>query len=372
MRINAVPAYLVTIMSTSFTKQKTRECMAKNELLLYSRLTNSAKPRLSKTGDLTQLKFTVMEKTFTIAHLSDFHLSSLKKVKIQDLLNKRIFGYLKWQLHRRSEHKPEVLEALLRDLQMTDPDHIVVTGDLTHLALPAEFQEAKKILHSMGSPRKVTVIPGNHDAYVKTDWNSTFLLWTDYMAADKPRHSGQMESHSHKIFPSLRIRDFVALVGLTSARPSGVFFAVGSVGKLQLQELEKILAETGQRQLFRIVLIHHPPLPGMVSWRKRLTDGEALSMILKRQGVELVLHGHAHRDSQGHFDTTAGQARTMGVSSASAPGRTRKHRARYHIYRLKKDPHGWEMTVSVRCYSPPSESFAEETETHFVLPRPMA
>jgi 3',5'-cyclic AMP phosphodiesterase CpdA len=359
-------------MSAVLSKQKTREHMAKNELLLYSRLTNSAKPRLSTTRDLTELEYTVMEKTFTLAHLSDFHLSSLDKVKIQDLLNKRIFGYLKWQLRRRSEHKPEVLEALLRDLQMTKPDHIVVTGDLTHLALPAEFQEAKNILHSMGPPRKVTVIPGNHDAYVKTDWNSTFRLWTDYMAADTPLKSGQMDSDSQKIFPSLRIRDFVALVGLSSARPCGVFVAVGSVGQLQLQELEKILAETGQRELFRIVLIHHPPLPGMVSWRKRLTDGEALSMILKRQGVELVLHGHAHRGSHGHFDTTVGQARTMGVSSASAPGRTRKHRARYHIYRLKKDPHGWEMTVSVRCYSPPSESFAEETETHFVLPRPMA
>ena len=313
-----------------------------------------------------------MEKAFTLAHLSDFHLSSLNKVKIRDLLNKRIFGYAKWRLRRRGEHSPEVLEALLRDLQISTPDHIVVTGDLTHLGLPVEFQEAREILHSLGSPSKITVIPGNHDAYVKTDWHTTFGLWEDYMVSDRPFLRDEGGTDSHKTFPSLRIREFVALVGLSSARPCGLFLAVGSVGELQLRELERILAETGQQRLFRVLLIHHPPLPGTVSWRKRLTDGEPLRLILARQGVELVLHGHAHRASLGHVDTVVGEAPIFGVTSASALGRARKRQARYHIYRLKKNLHGWEMAVSVRCYSPPSESFVEETETHVVLPRPVA
>ena len=312
-----------------------------------------------------------MEKTFTLAHLSDFHLSSLNRFKLRDLLNKRIFGYLKWRLRRGAEHSPVVLEALLRDLQTTRPDHIVVTGDLTHLGLPAEFREARHILHSLGSPSNITVIPGNHDAYVKTDWHSTFGLWEDYMVSDRPFLRDPLGTDSPKIFPSLRIREFVALVGVSTARPCGLFLAVGSVGELQLQELERILAKTGQQRLFRVVLIHHPPLPGLVSWRKRLTDGEPLRLILARQGVELILHGHAHRGAQGHLDTIVGEAQTMGVTSASAPGRTEKSRARYHIYRLQKNPQGWQMAVSVRCYSPPSESFVDDTETHAVLPRPV-
>jgi len=313
-----------------------------------------------------------MNDTFTLAHLSDFHLSSLNKLKVRDLLNKRIFGYAKWRLRRRSEHSPVVLEALVRDLQITGPDHIVVTGDLTHLGLPVEFREARNILHSLGSPSKITVIPGNHDAYVRTDWDSTFGLWAEYMVSDRPFLSGESKPDSHKIFPSLRIREFVALVGASTARPSGLFLAVGSVGQLQLRELERILAETGQQRLFRVLLIHHPPLPGMVSWRKRLTDHEALRLILARQGVELVLHGHSHRGSLGHVDTVMGKAPTFGVTSASSPGRTTKRRARYQIYRLKKNPQGWEIVVSVRCYSPPSESFVEETETRLVLPRAIA
>jgi 3',5'-cyclic AMP phosphodiesterase CpdA len=313
-----------------------------------------------------------MDRTFTIAHLSDFHLSSLNKVELLDLLNKRIFGYAKWRLRRRSEHSPEVLQALVRDLQITGPDHIVVTGDLTHLGLPVEFQEARKILHSLGSPSKITVIPGNHDAYVRTDWNTTFRLWADYMVSDGPFLRGEAGTDSQNTFPSLRIRGFVALVGVSTARPSGLFLAVGSVGRLQLRELERILAETGQQGLFRVLLIHHPPLRGTVSWRKRLTDGAALRLILARQGVELVLHGHAHRGSLGHVDTVIGEAPTFGVTSASALGRTTKRRARYHIYRLKKNPQGWEIVVSVRCYSPPSESFVEDTETRVVLHRAIA
>jgi 3',5'-cyclic AMP phosphodiesterase CpdA len=345
--------------------------MAKSKLLLYSRLTNSAKPGSSASGDLTEIEYMEMEKTFTLAHLSDFHLSSQHKVRLRDLLNKRIFGYLKWRLRRHSEHSPRVLEALLGDLQRTRPDHIVVTGDLTHLALPAEFLDARNTLHAIGSPSKITVIPGNHDTYVRTDWNSTLGLLADYMVSDRSLLSGRGGINPDEIFPSLRIREFVALVGLSTARPCGLFLAVGSVGELQLRQLKRILAETGEQRLFRVVLLHHPPLPGTVSWRKRLTDSEALRLILARQGVELILHGHAHRGSQGHLDTIAGRARTMGVTSASAPGLTEKHRGRYHIYRLKKNTHGWEMAVSVRGYSATSESFFEETETNIVLPRPV-
>ena len=311
-----------------------------------------------------------MNDIFTLAHLSDFHLSSQHGVKVRDLLNKRIFGYLKWRLHRGSEHSLGVLEALIGDVHRTKPDHIVVTGDLTHLALPAEFIHIRNILHSIGSPSKITVIPGNHDAYVRTGWNSTLGLLADYMVSDRSSPSGQGETNSHEIFPSLRIREFVALVGVSTARPCGLFLAVGTVGELQLRQLERILAETGRQRLFRIVLLHHPPLPGMISYRRRLTDSEALRLILARQGVELVLHGHAHRGSQGHFDTIAGEARTLGVTSSTALGRSEKHRGRYHIYRLKKNPHSWEISVSVRCYSPSSESFFAETESHVVLPRP--
>ena len=313
-----------------------------------------------------------MNETFTLAHLSDLHLSFLKDVKLRELLNKRIFGYLKWQLRRRAEHRREVLDALLQNLRHTTPDHIAVTGDLTHLGLPREFREARNLLQSIGSPSQVTVIPGNHDTYVSTDWNSTFAFWTDYMLSDEAHLEAKAGTGGHTTFPSLRVRGIAALIGVSTARPSAPFLAVGSVGQVQLLKLGKILVEMGKQRLCRILLIHHPPVDGTVSWRKRLTDASVLRSVLDQQGVELILHGHAHRSSFNHLETTAGTVPAIGVPSTSALGRTFSRRARYHLYKFKANPRGWEMVVTIMCYSARQQAFIEEIKKHVALPRPVA
>lgn len=313
-----------------------------------------------------------MNETFTLAHLSDLHLSSLNEVKVRELINKRIYGYLNWQLRRGAEHHREVLDALLHNLQHTTPDHIAVTGDLTHLGLPREFREVRNLLQSLGSPSGVTVIPGNHDTYVSTDWNATFALWTDYMLSDEAHLGSKAGTAGYTTFPSLRVRGIAALIGVSTARPSAPFLAVGSVGHAQLEKLEKILVETGKQRLFRVVLIHHPPVDGTVSWRKRLVDASAFRSVLDRHGAELILHGHAHRSSLSHLETTAGTVPAIGVPSASALGRTFSRRARYHLYRFKANPRGWELVVTVMCYSPAQQVFTEESEKHLELSRPIA
>ena len=311
-----------------------------------------------------------MNETFTIAHLSDPHLSSPDEVKVRELLNKRIYGFIKWQLRRGTEHSSEVLEALIRDLQVTEPDHIAVTGDLTHLGLPREFRKAAELLPSLGPPSKVTVIPGNHDFYVSTDWDSTFGLWTDYMISDVAHLRDQAGKNSRSTFPSLRIRGLAALIGVCTARPSAPLLAVGSIGQAQLQELEKTLAETGRQRLFRIILVHHPPVYGTVSWRKRLTDGSAFRSVLARCGAELILHGHAHRSSLRRFETPTGWAPAVGVPSASSLGLKPWRRARYHLYRVTREGDAWKVVMSVRGYSPVEESFAHETEKHLTVSQP--
>ena len=60
-----------------------------------------------------------------------------------------------------------MLDALVADMQAQRPDHIAVTGDLVNLALEAEFTPAQAWLESVGTPQRVTVVPGNHDAYVR-------------------------------------------------------------------------------------------------------------------------------------------------------------------------------------------------------------
>jgi 3',5'-cyclic AMP phosphodiesterase CpdA len=306
-------------------------------------------------------------RSFVLAHLSDPHLSSLCRARPSDLLNKRILGYLSWHAHRRAEHRSEVLAAMVRDLRSTRPHHIVVTGDLTQLGLPSEFEQAARWLADLAPPERVTVVPGNHDAYVRTTEQRTLGLWHSYACSD-PCELSARDGRRTTRFPILRGRGPVALIGLSSARPTPPFFATGSLGRAQLQELDRLLVETRRRGLLRVVLLHHPPLPGTVSWRRRLTDAAALDGVLARRGAELVLHGHAHRSVFGKILTASGEAPVIGVPSASGIGRKPGRRAQYHLYRLRRDRNGWNLSVSVRGYHPAEECFVYEGERPLPMP----
>ncbi len=284
---------------------------------------------------------------FTLAHLSDLHLSSLDGVSPRSLFDKRILGYISWRLRRRHEHRSDVLDALQSDLSAVHPDHVAVTGDLTHVGLPQEFREAAAWLAQLGGPEEITVVPGNHDAYVRESWRDTFAQWSTYMRGDD---AGTRPEHDDT-FPSLRIRREVALIGLSTARPSAPFLATGRLGEHQLRKLDHMLEQTAGSGLFRVVLLHHPPAAHTVRWRKSLRDGAALRDVLARRGAELVLHGHAHFSAAVYLDAARSRNLAIGVPSASAIGKEADRYATYHVYRIGRVGDGWRVRVAVRSYS---------------------
>lgn len=185
---------------------------------------------------------------FTLAHITDPHVGPLPPVSARDLLNKRFFGYLSWRRRRRDIHRPEILLDLQRDLAAIAPDHLAVTGDLTNIALPEEFQQALRWLDRLGRPDRVTVIPGNHDAYVALPWEQSIGQWSDYMAGDPgPDEAGRPMVVDD--FPAVRIRRDIALIGLTTAQATPLFLATGEVGRDQLARLESQLTALGRKGL---------------------------------------------------------------------------------------------------------------------------
>ncbi len=301
---------------------------------------------------------------FTLAHLSDPHLAYHHGTRFSDFWNKRLFGYIKWHLSRKSRHLETVFNAMIADVKTCRPDHIVVTGDLTHLGLPAEFAKAKELLNALGSPSEVTIIPGNHDAYVDGALDCRLVEWADYMVSDGQNFCEGANAAVNPIFPSLRVRDDVALIGVSTAQPCSTFLAVGCIGNDQLLRLEKMLIDAGQNGWFRTVLIHHPPVSGVVSWRKRLTDAAAFHKILQRCGAELILHGHAHHPSESFIETAKGRIPVIGVPSASAADENTNRRARYHLYRLTRRVNSWDIGICVRSYSSLDQCFVTEDEYH--------
>jgi len=302
--------------------------------------------------------------SFSLAHLSDLHLTTLENAKITQLLNKRLLGYFSWRRKRRIVHSRAIVDALLEDLRLTRPDHVAVTGDLTHLGLPEEFAEAGRWLHDLGTPDQVTVIPGNHEAYTGSAWSRSCAMWAPYLASDDHSDAGGTD-----FFPSLRVRGRVALIGLSSATPSAPYFAIGSLGEKQLTRLGPLLEETRRQELLRVLLIHHPPVPGTAKWRKRLVDSAALQKVLARHGAELILHGHTHTPTRSEVRIPTGSITTIGAPSSSELNPWTGRCAKYNVYRMRPVGPDWEVTKFIRAYSPAEGRFIPERETIFRIPR---
>ena len=294
---------------------------------------------------------------FRFAHLSDPHLPlAAGRPALGLLASKRLLGYLSWRRKRHRIHRPDVLAAMLADIQAHAPDHRVVTGDLVNIALPDEFVRARDWLETVGAPADVTLIPGNHDATVTFPWAEGLGLWRDWIAGDGclPAEGGE---GPESLFPAVRVRGPVAFVGLSTAVPTLPLLATGRLGEAQLARAESVLADLGRRGLYRVVLLHHPPVEA--HWgqkhggeRKALTDRRAFQAMLGRVGAELVLHGHTHCARLTSIKGPAASIPALAVPSASAAPSSKGDTARWHLYAVERAGDAWRLEVTAREWTP--------------------
>lgn len=227
------------------------------------------------------------------------------------------------------------MATLIADLQAQRPDHIAITGDLTNFATREEFAAARCWLEALAPADQVTVSPGNHDALAGADGPERFAEWRPWL--------GDEDAAS---FPQVRLRGQVALVNLCSATPTAVHLAQGVLDPAQLERLPQMLRQLGGEGLFRVVLIHHPPTAGVVSRRKALRQAPELAAILRAEGAELVLHGHAHEASLSTLAGPLGPIPVLGVPPASGVG-GHGEAARWHEIEITPGD-GWQVRVTAR------------------------
>lgn len=306
---------------------------------------------------------------FTLAHLSDVHLGGVGIPQPGALLSKRLFGYLSWHLRRKAIHVAPVLDALVADLHGREAEHIAVTGDLVNISLPSEFEHASAWLAALGPPASVTVIPGNHDAYVPIAWERSLGLWAAYMAGSRA-DGVERPAKGPSDFPFLRRRGPLALIGISTAEPMPPHMAAGRIGTEQLARLAMLLKSARSEGLCRVVLIHHPPVSGAAYKRKQLLDSEAFLAMVASEGAELILHGHTHMSGLAYLPTPAGKVPVVSVPSASARPTARHDPARYHLYRIERQGGAWRIAIEVRGVAAGLGRFMEER--NFTLEVPAA
>jgi len=286
-----------------------------------------------------------------IAHLSDVHVLDLTAVRWTRFLNKRLTGLVNLVGHRKNAHPQSLLEAAVAELVLArDIDHVVVTGDLTNLALESEFARARELLSPLSG--RLSVIPGNHDVYTRGAQRSRRFeaYFGDWMWGDgADRHYPWLKSFGPQ-------DGGVALLGFSSAVARLPFLATGVVSRAQLARLDALVASGALQGRTPVALVHHNLHAR--GFRKDnmhgLSDREAFLAALSKAGVKLLLHGHTHVAHRMH----AHGLEVIGSGSSTWASEDPRHIARYNVYDV--GPAGLEA-VEIRTYSAHASAFVVES-----------
>jgi 3',5'-cyclic AMP phosphodiesterase CpdA len=299
---------------------------------------------------------------FRLAHVTDPHFRGQGGITLGELAGKRAIGFINLAVNRRRKHKAELLEALADDLRAEAPDHLALTGDLSNLSLEGEWRAALRWLEQQGAaPATVTVIPGNHDAYVAEVVRAGAFerLFGQFQTGDVDgvaRGDAPDGGDGRSRYPFVRLRGPLALIGVNSCVATGDLGAWGEVGAGQLARLEALLGHAEVARRVRVVLIHHPPVMHKGGEARNLRDRDALAAVLARAGADIVLHGHDHRDERAELPAPGGRKiPIIGAGSASYAGGPEK-RARYNIYELDESGR---ITVVTRAHDEATDRFRE-------------
>lgn len=256
-----------------------------------------------------------------LAHFSDLHMLSLEGVTLGRFLNKRITGLAMLRLHRKSAHKPHAVRAVAEEVKRARIDHVCITGDLTNLALEAEFTMVRGFLErDLGlSGEQVSVIPGNHDVYTRGSAQKRRFeqFFSDYIQSDMPEYGVE---HCGARYPYVKLRGKIAIIGMSSAVPRGPLMAAGRFGAAQIDHLAKILDDDRVKGRSKVILQHHPAhnvRNRVVAFLEGLHDSKHMVRTLAKVEHGMILHGHSHIRVRRTIETEVGRIEVVGATSAS-------------------------------------------------------
>ncbi len=228
-----------------------------------------------------------MRRAYKVIHISDPHFHRLP-TRAADWLSKRGIGALNLIFQRAYQYPLARARKMVEVIRSQPWDHLVITGDLTQLALDAEFALAHDILEPLleGGAERVTVVPGNHDRYV--DDPGARAAFRRYFGG----FSGEGE------IATKQLTERWWLAAWDSTRVTRAFDATGRVRAETLAATERWLA--GLPADARVAIANHYPVlspPEHPSPHLHDLDNreEVLQWLLSHP-VELYLHGHVHRN----------------------------------------------------------------------------
>lgn len=171
-----------------------------------------------------------------------------------------------------------VVEALAALARQQRPDLLVLSGDITQRARPAQFSAARAFVDRLGAP--LLAVPGNHDIPLFDLWTRLRRPYARYVAA----FGAELE-------PVHRSRELL-VVCLNTTRPWR--HKHGEVSAQQVDRVARLL-EGAQSSQLRVVVVHQPvavPRAGEAS--NRLRGHEGAIERWAAAGADVVMGGHIH------------------------------------------------------------------------------
>jgi 3',5'-cyclic AMP phosphodiesterase CpdA len=239
------------------------------------------------------------------ALISDVHVfdgEGLWREDVMDFNLHRLLGLANILVMRGpGKYSTDVLAASLVDMKRQGVQHLVCAGDITNLAMEAEFSKAAAVFEGFGPPEKMTFCPGNHDIYVPAQRDG--VLFRKYfgkycesdVAVRSPRGDG---------FPFLQLRGGIAFLGLNTGIPNT---AAGETGEAQWRAANEMMRSREAQDLlrkaqYRVLVQHHPAQDPNVrgttvvrQFGHGYRDWRELGAFVSEHAFDLVVHGHLHK-----------------------------------------------------------------------------
>lgn len=203
---------------------------------------------------------------------------------------------------------PEIVDALVEEINAFDATLVVVSGDLTQRARQREFEAARAMLNRFAAP--VLVVPGNHDVY---PW------WNPLRRVFQPlrRYQRLIE---RDLTPSFE-RPGLAVLGLNSAY--GRTGKGGRVGRVTRGAIRPFFAPKSA-DTFKVLVIHHQ-LTRIAAMERHDVARRARRTLEKARevGVDLLLCGHLHVSHVQRLEVVGDGEKALVVASAGTATSTR-------------------------------------------------
>jgi Icc protein len=230
-----------------------------------------------------------------IAHLSDLHMLEARPAQARSVLELSMrfaaFGQAPTPNARIAR-----LAAAVRAARDAGAAHLVISGDLTELGTPEQFETFAEVLADARiDPDRVTLVPGNHDAYTRADsWRR---------ALEGPLAPFRRTSAAGNGTVVERARAFI--LPLDVACHQHFTRAAGELTTGAADALEARVRDLSGRGRPVVIVVHHSPIahrPRAWQWLHGLRGGERILDLLARYPDVHVLHGHLHHEVELSLD----------------------------------------------------------------------